>query len=332
VAHLGLPKPAVRLVSKTKLLQGLYDVDSDQASRARVLAMETDFRARIDTMLAALPLADAQFAKFNTSPYVLLFYAAQRGHQRISEIESDIIPAKVFSSMETSAGRMMEVVALPHYGWTPVVSGMHSSNSALDGRMITPTLCKVATLKSGPRCLNDEMSENFADAVISYVVDWATEAERDKVEFTYGVLYGTPKISNKKDWHILRNLAEKLPNAGGAVTKSPNDGWEIAFKLGGIDVTATVRIGTDWWDYLGGPDCAIEVWTALIRACIAPGEVDASLDDYLIQDLASIVSTACVPDHFNVSLLQKSQIPWLFFVARHFCDSLIAGSDMLALG
>lgn len=329
MAHLGLPKPSIRLLEKAKLLKGLQEVDADEASRARVLAMETDFRARIDTMLAALPLADARFAKFNTSPYVLLFYAAQRGHQLISEIESDIIPAKVFSSMETSAGRMMEVVALPHYGWSTVESGMHSPNSALDGRTITPTVCKVATLKSGPRCLNDEMSENFADAVISYVVDWANDAGRTTVEFTYGVLYGTPKISNKKDWHILRNLAEKLPANGGEVTQSPNGGWEIAFTLGGVDVTATVRIGTDWWDYLGGPNCAIEVWTALIRACIAPGEVDATLDDYVIQDLADIVSTECVPDDFNVSLLQKSQIPWLFFVARHFCDSLISGSETL---
>ena len=43
---------------------------------------------------------------------------------------------------------------------------------------------------------------------------------------------------------------------------------------------------------------------------------------YTISDLAEIVSTRNVPEAFNSALLQRSQIPWLFFLARHFCDSL----------
>jgi hypothetical protein len=40
-----------------------------------------------------------------------------------------------------------------------------------------------------------------------------------KKDFTYGVLYGTKKQSNKKDWHILRNIFEKLP--ADEITLSP---------------------------------------------------------------------------------------------------------------
>src|SRR5690606_25962070 len=101
--------------------------------------------------------------EFNTSPFVLLIHARQRQYSKVSELERDILPAKQFSSMETSAGRMVEEVVLPVYGWQCVLSQMHTSYSAIDGKCVTPTTLCAATLKSGPRCLNDEMSENLAD-------------------------------------------------------------------------------------------------------------------------------------------------------------------------
>ena len=43
---------------------------------------------------------------------------------------------------------------------------------------------------------------------------------------------------------------------------------------------------------------------------------------FTIRDLNSIISLDVVPDDFNVSILQHSQLEWLFFFARHFCDSI----------
>ncbi|MDG4555567.1 MAG: hypothetical protein P9E24_15165 [Candidatus Competibacter sp.] len=199
--------------------------------------MENQFRRKIDSHITSLPEGDARFQKFNTSPYVLLIHARNRSYTRISEIESDILPAKQFSSMETSAGR-----------------------------------------------------------------------------------YGTPKASNKKDWHILRNIREKQAQA---ITVDPADGWNCAFQEQGISVDVTVRIGLDWWEHLGGPNCFIEVFSALIRACIAPGNPDSAAHQYVIADLRDIVSTATVGHDYNVSLLQRGQLPWLFLIARHFCDELV---------
>ncbi len=317
--HNGLPRPAGRRLSKANLLLQLASVDSSDESRQRVLAMENQFRRKIDSHITSLPEGDAQFQKFNTSPYVLLIHARNRSYTRISEIENDILPAKQFSSMETSAGRMVEEVALPVYGWECVASEMHTSNSALDGRKIEQRLLRLATLKSGPRCLNDEMSENFADAILNHYRAWSQEANRTRLDFTYGVLYGTPMTSNKKDWHILRNIREKR---GGVLTVDPADRWNCAFQERGISVDVTVRIGLDWWEHLGGPNCFIEVFSALIRACIAPGTPDPAAHQYVIADLHDIVSTASVGRDYNVSLLQRSQLPWLFLIARHFCDEL----------
>ena len=140
------------------------------------------------------------------------------------------------------------------------------------------------------------------------------------IDFTYGVLYGTKKTSHKKDWHILRNIREKRPRA---MTVDPANRWSCTFRENDVSVNVTVRVGLDWWTYLGGQLCFAEVFAALIRACISPGAIDASSHRYVIADLKRIVSAESVAQDFNVSLLQRSQLPWLFLVARHFCDELI---------
>lgn len=316
----GLPRAQKRSLSRQQLLGQLQLVDNDQERRERVLRLETAFRNKIETHISSLPAQDAIFQKFNTSPYVLLIHARQRGYSQVSEIEADILPAKQFSSMETSAGRMVEEVVLPEYGWECVASEMHTSNSALDGKRLDSDAYHLATLKSGPRCLNDEMSENFADAILANYSSWAGESDRRRIDFTYGVLYGTEKLSNKKDWHILRNIKQK---SGAALTISPDGQWSCQFELNAVTVDVTVRIGLDWWQHLGGNLCFIEVFTALIRACVNVGTADAINYQYTIRDLGDIVSTHHVREEYNVSLLQRSQLSWLFLMARHFCDELV---------
>lgn len=321
-AHPWIPPRSSRLLSKSALLKDLYAIDSDPTSRQRVLELETAFRARIATGIGALPAASARFDKFRTNPFVLLMHSMRNGYRSISQIEHDILPAKLFSSMETSAGKMMEEIALPVYGWETVPSAMHTAYSALDGRKRSGDVLTVATLKSGPACLNDEMAENFADAILLHAPTWAKDYEASVVEFSYGVLYGTPNQSNKKDWHILRNLWDKRKGEDFIVT--PEKRWHTIFIHKDIEIRASVRIGTDWWSYLGGsPKTNVEIWTAMIRACVAAGPPDPPNHMYVIQDLADIVSLESVPHDFNVSLLQRGQLQWLFFIARHFCDKLV---------
>mgnify|MGYP005814561279 CR=1 FL=1 len=283
--------------------------------------METEFRRRITAHVGSLPASDAQFARFNTNPFVLMIHSLQKGYKHISEIESDILPAKVFSSMETSAGRMVEAVVLPEYAWEVVPSEMHSANSVLDGKSKKGNVLCLATLKSGPRCLNDEMSENIADAILTNFRRWAGNAGVKEIDFTYGVLYGTRCMSNKKDWHILRNVKEKLKR--GSLLISPDNRWDCAFEKNGITVRVTIRIGIDLWNYIGGRKTMfMELCGSLIRACIAPSAPQSKQYKFTIADLPDIISLNPVPDGYNPSLLQRSQLEWLFFFARHFCDEL----------
>jgi hypothetical protein len=318
--HPDLPRAVKTIMKKSSLIADLQSVDADQNSTQRVLTMENDFRRRMSNHVASLPSEDAKFQKFYTNPFVVMIQCLHQKYSRISQIERDILPAKLFSSMETSAGRMVEVVALPIYGWEPVLSEMHTTNSALDGKHLDRDTLKLATLKSGPRCLNDEMSENFADAILAHAGKWAREAGVQKIDFTYGVLYGTETQSNKKDWHILRNLKDKL--SPGVMTVPPDKQWRCEFIKDGVQVSASIKIGIDWWKHLGGDSCLTELCIALIRACVSPGCSDPSNYKYTISDLGQIVSTSTIPEHFNVSILQRSQLTWLFFLARHFCDEV----------
>ena len=322
--HVDLPPTApLLLLSKAKIYEALERVDADAAARARVLQMETRFRTKIDTHLASLPAASAQFQKFSTSPFVLLFHSKRQGYERVSQVERDIIPAKVFSSMETSAGRMVEEVVLPVYGWEVVPSQMHSAESLLDGRKTEEDDFFGATLKSGPRCLNDEMAQQIGRDVVANIGTWAENHGTTKVDFTYGVLYGTKRQSNKKDWHILRSIAEVLPDDA-VISTSHRQSWCIGYQLSGLVVTATVRIGIDWWTYLGGEDAWIEMCLALIRACITASGPRNDTPQYAISDLESILDISGLPAGFNVAIIQQSQIEWLLFLARHFSDGLVA--------
>lgn len=320
----AIPKNTPVLLTKRSLIEGLMRIDADPRARERILELETAFRARVKAHIATAPNQFASLREFSTNPFVLMIHCMKRKYSRISEIDKDILPAKEFSSMETSAGRMIEEVALPVYGWQLVPSGMHTVESVLDGMRKTRDTLYVATLKSGPRCLNDEMSENFADSIIKYSSTWARTHGGGRIDFTYGVLYGTPSLSNKKDWHILRNIVEKVAKENrGVVVKSHAGSWSCVCNIDGVEVVSTVRIGKDWWNHLGQSDlCLVELCVALIRACVKVGDMDASNERYLIGDLQDIVSIKHIPDSFNVSLIQRSQLPWLFFIIKHFCDDL----------
>lgn len=323
--HADLPLRAADVViRKQDIYAALRRIDGDENARARVLSMETAFRRKIDTHLRALPTADAQLQKFNTSPFVLMFYSRQKGYRRVSEIEKDIIPAKVFSSMETSAGRMVEEVVLPIYGWEVVPSQMHSVESVLDGRApLQGQRFKCVTLKSGPRCLNDEMAKDIGVDVATHSTAWAATHNANAIEFSYGVLYGTTKQSNKKDWHILRNIAAVLP-ADAVIRTSHQRNWSIGYTTNGVEITATVRVGLEWWRYLGGEDTWLELCIALIRACIDPAlGIRETPPEYFISDLAALLDTTGKPPGFNVAILQESQLEWVHFLARHFCDALV---------
>ena len=93
--HAGLPKPTTLPEQDCAFLHNLGTLDKNKTATKRVLRMETEFRNRISTHVNSLPTEEAKFAKFNTNPFVLMFHCMRQGYRHISEIEKDILPAKL---------------------------------------------------------------------------------------------------------------------------------------------------------------------------------------------------------------------------------------------
>jgi len=322
----GLPKPTAIELSKSELLTRLAKVDGNLAAQRRIKKMEDDFRERIKTHLDSLADASKEFRKYNTNPFVLLFYSSQKHLKHVQEIENAIVPAKVFSSMETSAGRMVERVVLSHYGWECVDSAMHTTDSVVDGRKVDGDTLRLVTLKSGPRCINDSMTDSISSELVKYAKDWADASAVKKVDFTIGVLYGTPKQSNKKDWHTLRKACSAVEKLGAPakVIEPPNNQWHCRFKVGEVNVTARVCIGKSLWDMIGGKhDAYTELLCATIRSCIEPSNKPGSRGPFEIVDIAQIISLNADQQKQNFTVLQRSQIEWYLLMSAHFCEQLI---------
>ena len=77
-AHPDLPRPKPLLLDKAQIFARLKAVDQDPFAKKRVLQMEGDFRARIGSHLTRLPAGTAKLQKFNTNPFVLMFYSKQQ--------------------------------------------------------------------------------------------------------------------------------------------------------------------------------------------------------------------------------------------------------------
>ena len=171
----------------------------------------------------------------------------------------------VFSSMETSAGNMAEKVVLPIYGWEVVHNAMQSHETLLGGRKIDQHGGKFVgvTLKNRPRTLNADMAKNIGNELVKFAPSWAVRHSVKEVDFTYGVLYETRKQSNKKDWHILRNIDEsRLSHSKINISHKRN--WCIPYSDGLLTVSSNVRVEIEWWEFLGGKDTCIEL-------CGSPG-------------------------------------------------------------
>ena len=318
-----IPKNIPHQISKTSVIEKLIEIDQDRKATQRILTMDTNFRKKIKILSDNLPVKDSKLKDLWTNPFVLMAHSFDKGYTHVTQIENDILIGKVFSFIETSVGRMVEEVVLPVYSWDIVLSEMQSPYSVIDGELVSKKNVKFVTLKSGPRCINDSMVRGMADDIVEHYKYWAKDKRVKEIDFTVGILYGTYKKSQKKDWHILDEVRKRLKKKRIKMDPTPDYRWDCAFSHGGINMTLDVKIGIDLWDYIGGSKKSfLEICIALVRACVSPTTSKPPAHSYTISDLKGITSLNVLPKNFNVSILQRSQLEWLFLVISHFCDEL----------
>ena len=320
-----MPKPLARHLTKASLLTRLQAIDNDAAARARVLQIETGLAERLNTLEVNLASRE-KFKELGTSPLVLLAHAKMAGLSHVAQLEGDLLMAKRFSSIETSIGRMVEDVTLPVYEWRTVPSGMQSVYSVVDGERVESGVVRFLTLKSGYNTLNDASGHSIAQEVVKHYEGWAADKGVEKVIFTFATLYGTANLSNKKDWHILRNVHEELSRRGATVVTAPESAWTSEYRTQDLTLVVDVKHGSAYWEYLGqalGADAFVEFAVAFVRASVrVASDLPIAQQQILLNDLADIANVTHVPAAYNVSLLQRSQLAWLFMFASYYCDKL----------
>jgi hypothetical protein len=309
------PKLDTIYLDKAELIAQLERINKQELSRTRIFEMENSFKEKMQSYKDQRKSVENY--EYRINPFAAMLLAFNNGYTSISQIEGDVMAMNMLS-MATSMGKMMEQIVLPAYGWdiSQPISSMHTSDSIIDGVRLSTDVANVVTLKSGPRTLNDSNSRDISNEILRYYKTWAATYDVSTINFIYGVWYGTYDMSNRKDWHILHNVYKGLDNSG----DPPYNKWNMDFSSDGIDVNIQIRIGLNWWEYLGGNDCLSEVLIALTRASIDSSDIELSNSNIfreLIED---------VPANSNIEILHPNQLQWCLFLHRHFYDSMITNS------
>lgn len=182
----------------------------------QVAQLSAALETRMRQINARSPAIDGK----STNPFVLAAYAELFDVQQLKQVDDIVAAAKVFSSIETAAGRVVEDVIPPFYGWQQVDSPGHTVLSEIDSARVVGDTIELVALKSGPMCINDSMVSQIANAVSNNWVDWSNHWGVDKVRYIVGMNYSTAKNSNKKDWHIVRLAEERVAAQGVNVSSS----------------------------------------------------------------------------------------------------------------
>jgi hypothetical protein len=289
---------------------------------ARVANLEKALEARMRQINARSPAIDGK----STNPFVLAAYAHLYDVQHLKQVDDIVAAAKVFSSIETAAGRVVEDVIPPFYGWQQIDSPGHTVLSEIDSARVVGDTVELVALKSGPMCINDSMVSQIANAIGTHWTAWSDHWGVDKVRYIVGMNYSTAKSSNKKDWHIVRLAEERAIAQAATVTSScttaqgrrPLAHSFFEASLGTRRLRVETMQGRALWAHIGGCD------DAFLEICWAM----AKCMDALAAPVGSHFTTGEMPE--IIEFASRLQVPevsdaekqWLVLFARHFADEL----------
>ncbi|NJM81686.1 MAG: hypothetical protein HC844_03640 [Tabrizicola sp.] len=297
--------------------------DPAQAAKvARMQQLQAALEARMRQINARSPAIDGK----STNPFVLAAYAELFDIASLKQVDDIVAAAKVFSSLETAAGRVVEDVVPPFYGWAQVDSPGHTLLSEIDSARVKDGTVELIALKSGPMCINDSMVSQIANAVSNNWIAWAENYGVNDVRYIVGMNYSTARNSNKKDWHIVRLAQERLAAQGLQITQgcsrpAPRRPIADAFFTA-VSGDKTLRVETMqgrglWAHVAGASDAFLQICWAMTK-CLNPAAVAAG-GNYTTGEMREIVAFSARVNAPNVSEAEKQ---WLVLFARHFVDVL----------
>lgn len=306
----------------------------DPAHRERfveVARLEQALEARMRQINARAPAIDGK----STNPFVLAAYAHLFDIRSLKQVDEIVSAAKVFSSIETAAGRVVEDVIPPFFGWRQIDSPGHTPLSEIDSARTVGATAELAALKSGPMCINDSMVAQISNAISMHWEHWCDHWQVEGIRYIVGMNYSTARNSNKKDWHIVRLAEERVAAAGATITSSCvalQQGRPIAqpffeAEKNGRTLRVETMQGRAFWSHIGDSDRAfLEICWAMAR-CMHTLAVPVGTN-FTTGQMSEIVHFA---DSLDVPEVSDAEKQWLVMFARHFVDELFSIPHSAAL-
>lgn len=285
--------------------------------------LRTALAGRIQQINTRTPSIDGK----STNPFVLAAYAELFDVNTLKQVDDIVAAAKVFSSIETAAGRVVEDIIPPFFGWEQVNSPGHTVLSEIDSARIVGDTVELVALKSGPMCINDSMVAQISSAVSTHWKAWGQHWGVGKVHYIVGMNYSTAKNSNKKDWHIVRLAQSGVEQAGDQITSSCIlQGTRLPAAVPFFEAQSAqkqLRVetmqGRALWAHMGGDaEAFLHICWALVL-CLDTTAVPPN-GSYTTEQMNEIVDFST---GLNGHAATEAQKQWFVLFARHFVDHLV---------
>jgi hypothetical protein len=257
---------------------------------------------------------------YRLNPYAITAIAGILDLDTAEEISEFIFGSKLYMSLETAFGKSVENIVLPIYpipsttaGWEehPEKEREMKSDSRtedlvwqdVDKYCVIGDTAYITTVKSGPRTLNEDITDSIKDDIAYHSETWLEGTQKhhpevEKLNVTIGLTYGTDHSTNNKEMRILLKLVEEgfveidRDSKPGVIQHPEND-----------DISVESRVGIDFWSYVGSPQnpddaehVFLEVLLGMIEAADETGEALRSTTGDKIHKLTNAVDTLTIPE------------------------------------
>lgn len=236
------------------------------------------------------------------------------------EIAEFIFGAKLYMALETAFGKSVEDVVMPIYpaidaeaGWKEHPKKVEEMSGdargedlvwqKVDKYCVVDDTAYLATVKSGPRTLNESTTDSMKSDIAEHSEAWLEGTQErhsqvENLEVIIGLTYGTDNTTNNKEMRILLKLVEEgfeEVNRGrqpGVVVHPDND-----------DIKVHSKVGIDFWSLVANPRdpdtgefAFLEMLLGFVKAADEAGEALIDKTEDNVSSLEETIDALDMPD------------------------------------
>lgn len=257
---------------------------------------------------------------YRLNPYAITAISGILDFESVDEISEFIFGAKLYMSLETAFGKSVENIVMPIYpipdvetGWKEhpeKVREMKSDSRSedlvwqkIDKYCVVNNTAYLATVKSGPRTLNESTTDSMKSDIAAHSETWLEGTKKhhpevDELEIIIGLTYGTDNSTNNKEMRVLLKLVEEefkekdRQNHPGIIVHPDNQ-----------NIIVHTKVGIDFWSFVANPHdpqsaefAFLEVMLGLIKASDETGEALKGKTADKVKSLEGIIDGLAMPD------------------------------------